>query len=211
MSWRDVVWGGQLPWLRLDIPVPHEAMAAEAIRLRDRFVDRNAPEAGETTQYSTPSEGWCALALHGLPDGRVGHFSQFGYKSEDEVPYGWTEAAAECPMTVAWLRDVWPMRRLYRARFLLLEAGGSIAAHEDTDLRVLDRASVALQWPEGCHFFIEGEPVPFADGRAFLIDKSRRHWVENPTAVDRVQLVVEGNLGDDPGWGELVERSAAAT
>ena len=207
MTWRAVVHSGR-PWLQLDISVPHNSMLSEAVSLREHFVDRCAPQENVAHQYPNYyGVGWHALTLHGLPGDQVGHYAQYGYPHEVAVPYTWTEHALDCPVTVAWLQNEWPMKRLYRVRFLLLEPGGSIKEHQDNKSPGLDRASIALRYPEGCEFLVDKKPVPFADGRAFMLDKSRFHSVRNDSKEDRIHLIIEGIFGDDPRWDDLITRS----
>jgi hypothetical protein len=204
----DAAWilaQSRLPQLRLDLDVPVDRIREEVLPLRDRFISRTDPQKGATYQYLTRATGWSCLVVHGLSVEQVGHCTQYGYQNDAAAPYGWTEISGQCPVTVDFLK-AFPCKKLYRCRFLLLTPGGKISLHQDTSTPSFDRISIAIQYPEGCVFEVDGKPVPFEDGRAFLIDKSYLHQVDNPTSRDRIHLIVECDL-DDPRWRELVERS----
>lgn len=193
--------------LRLDLDVPVDRIREEVLRLRNRFVSRTDKQKDVSYQYTTYASGWDCLVVHGLSLERVGHCTQYGYPNDEAAPYGWTEIADQCPATVDFLKS-FPVKKLYRCRFLRLIPGGKISPHIDVAIGILDRISIAIQYPKGCFFEVAGKEVPFEDGHAYLIDKSKPHQVDNATEQDRIHLIIECDT-DDPRWKELVERSYA--
>ena len=173
-------------YLKLNLPVPHDLMLAEALALRDQF-----------TSYRTDQDvyrGWHSLTLHGLAYDK-------GYSWENYPDYidanhasdamSWTEIAENCPVTVNWLKTVFPSNRYGRVRFLLLEAGGSIGLHNDTDVQMLEMVNVALSHPKDCHWYWEDDSeVPFAPGDAYAVNISYPHRVVNNSTEDRYHLIV---------------------
>ena len=202
-----VMYQSNLAWLRLDLDVPYREMLEEAKAVQHLSVDRVARQKDVAYQYPpTYGVGWTAIGVRALSATRIGHHTQYGYRSEDDVPYVWTEIADQCPKTVKFCKQ-FAARRLYRVRFLCLKAGGKIELHKDTLDRGLTRLSIALRFPDKCWFNVQDKKVPFEDGATFLIDKSMFHQVSNTSDEDRIHLVIEGLHDGLPAWEELVMRS----
>lgn len=90
---------------------------------------------------------------------------------------------------------------------MLLEGGASIPLHRDQQSKSLGPVNLALNNPDGCTFDMPdiGE-VPFAAGRAFLIDISNPHTVINRSPEDRYHLIVHGLWNANSGFAqELLE------
>ena len=202
-----VMYKSNLAWLHLDLEIPHREMLEEAKAVQHFSVNRVAKQ--EDVFYQYPQNygiGWTALGLRAISSTRIGHFTQYGFASEDDVPYVWTEIADLCPKTVEFCKQ-FPAKKLYRVRFLCLGAKGSIQPHKDTLWRGLTRLSIALRFPEKCFFTVQDKKVPFKDGSAFLLDKSMFHQVHNISDEDRIHLIIEGVHDGVPEWEELVMRS----
>jgi hypothetical protein len=206
-TYNWVMYQSNLPWLRLDLEAPAREILEEAKKVVVHAVDRVAPQNDVTYQYpANYGVGWTSIGLHAISSTKIGHSSQYGFKSEDEAPYVWTEIADLCPKTVEFVKSI-PAKKLYRVRFMRLAAGGRIEPHKDTLDKGLTRLSVAIRFPKKCHFMIQDYLIPFADGQVFLIDKSMYHRVDNPSDEDRIQLVIEGVHDGVPEWEDLVMRS----
>ena len=192
----------KLPWLPLDIELPYEEMLKEAKNIKDRFVShRDGDAPGGYTH-----KGWKSLCIHGIEETKTNHFTSYGYKSNEETPYHWTKAAYLCPITTNWLKDVFPMEKYYRVRFMLLEAGGYITPHKDTDINILSPINIALNHPEGCIFKMKGHGiVPMKSGIAMLIDVGNEHAYINKSTEDRYHIIIHGTPSKN--YKELVERS----
>lgn len=136
----------------------------------------------------------------------------YGYKNEAAAPHCWTDIAARCPLTTEWVRGL-PLSRLFRVRFMLLEAGAHIPEHHDQETRSLGPINVALSNPVGCAVELVGIGiVPFKAGRAFLIDVSRSHRAVNASARRRYHLIVHGlwDTGSEEAQGLLTKSFRAA-
>jgi CubicO group peptidase (beta-lactamase class C family) len=191
----------RVPWLELDLPIPeYEAMDAEALALRSRFVGHR--DDGHS--------GWKSLALHGIDSISTRSPANYGFASEDETPYGWTEIAGLCPVTTSFLKRL-PFRKLYRVRFMLLEPEGSILPHLDTWTHGLCALNIALSNPPGAYFKMRDRGcVPFTPGRAFLVDISNVHSCINTSNLPRIHIIV--HFGEPaPEWDDLVCRSFRQT
>src|SRR6185312_3602507 len=99
-----------VPWLKLDLPWPHEEMLREARALKELFV----------AHRHDVNPGWLSLCLHGVSPQHTEDYDRYGFASRAETPYRWTEIADACPVTARFFREVWPMEKFERVRFMLL-------------------------------------------------------------------------------------------
>lgn len=200
-SW--IINESKLPWLELDIEVPYKEMHAEAVALKEQFVAHRDEDNGGGYSH----KGWRSLCIHGIDAYKTNHHDQYGYKNNDEVPYVWTEIANKCPITVKFFQDVFPYSRYYRLRFMLLEPGGYITPHKDTDENRLSPVNIALNTPKGCMFKMKNHDgfVPLTDGKTVLLDVGNIHAVYNKSNEDRFHIIVHGVKTKE--YERLVERS----
>ena len=115
MIYKEIVNESGLPWLDLDIDVPHEEMLQEAISLKDKFVKHRDEDNGSGYSH----KGWRSLCLHGIDAYKTNHFVQYGYNSNDETPYTWTDICSKCPVTKEFFQAYFPYDTYYRVRFML--------------------------------------------------------------------------------------------
>ena len=97
MKYKQIATELGLPWLELDIDIPHEDMLQEAIGLKEEFVKHRDQDNGGGGGYR--HKGWRSLCIHGIDPTKTNHFTQYGYNSHEETPYDWTEICARCPIT----------------------------------------------------------------------------------------------------------------
>jgi len=179
-----------LPWLKLDIEFNHETMLKEAIALKDRFVKHRDQDGVGGYRH----KGWRSLAIHGISAEKTNHFEQYGYKSNKETPYRWTEISGLCPCTVSFFKEKFPFSSYYRVRFMLLEPGGFITPHTDTFDSRLAPINMALNHPKGCKMKMKGHEgfVPFKPGTAMMLDVGNEHAYINDSDEDRYHIIVHG-------------------
>jgi len=179
-----------LPWLKLDIEFNHETMLKEAIALKDRFVKHRDQDGVGGYRH----KGWRSLAIHGISAEKTNHFEQYGYKSNKETPYRWTEISGLCPNTVSFFKETFPFSSYYRVRFMLLEPGGFITPHTDTFDSRLAPINMALNHPKGCKMKMKGHEgfVPFKPGTAMMLDVGNEHAYINDSDEDRYHIIVHG-------------------
>lgn len=73
-----------VPWLELDIDIPrHEDMVVEALACRDLFVSHRQGDGW----------GWQGSTLHGIDPKSTRSPGNYGYASDADAPYMWTELA----------------------------------------------------------------------------------------------------------------------
>jgi len=190
-------------FLKLDIPVPYQAMLKEAQALKHRFTEHRNPEG----QHS----GWKSLALYGLGESRHENWSEYGYKSALEAArdFKWTPASEECPTTMQFLLNTFPCNRYGRVRLMLLEAGGWIGPHNDTKHRLLENINISLSNPAGCVWrWGDGEEVFMEPGGAYAMNISYEHSIVNNSTEDRYHLIVARHDSTDE-WRTLIDQASA--
>jgi hypothetical protein len=183
------------PSLLVNIPVPHEEMAAEAEALIGRYVKHRG----------SINPGWSSIVVHGQDVDRTQpaeHYIENGTDTkENSAPYDWTSIAEQCPVTVDWLKNKWPFKSYKRCRFMLLEPNGYITPHQDYDVRSLAAFNISLSNPPGVEFALEDAGlIPWEPGQARGIDIGRKHAVFNKGTQNRIHMIVHGK------WGEGFER-----
>jgi len=118
-------------YLKLDIALPYKEMCAEAFALIDKFTPHRSDE---------DSHGWESLTIHGLGWNKHENYDVYGYKKGKDASNDmfWTEIADQCPITTKWLKEVFPCNKYGRVRFMLLRAGGKIALHSDSSIKLIE-------------------------------------------------------------------------
>jgi hypothetical protein len=197
-----VVKESKLPWLPLDIELPYEDMLQEAKDIKHLFVDHRDDDVKDGYGH----KGWKSLCIHGIEEYKTNHHTQYGYNSNEETPYKWTSISDKCPITTNWLKNIFPMDTYYRVRFMLLEPGGFIVPHKDSDHNHLAPINVALNHPKNCIFKMEKHGVvPMKPGVAMLLDVGNIHAYINKSNEDRIHIIIHGKTTEK--YKDLVIRS----
>jgi hypothetical protein len=173
---------------KLKIEIPFDKMLHEAKSLNRDYVNHR----------EDPNWGWKALCLHGTSPNQTNDYDFYGFENREEACYKWTEVAEQCPITTHWLKSIWPYDNYLRVRFVLLEPGGAILPHNDTDgERGFFAVNIALNQPIGCLMAMEGFGiVPWRAGDVRLMDIGIRHSVVNLSSEDRYHIIIHGHAKD---------------
>ena len=167
------------------------------------------PHRDKDRQGGYRHKGWRSLCIHGISAEKTNHFTEYGYRSNEEVPYNWTEIAKLCPITTSFFKERYPISNYFRVRFMLLEPGGYISPHCDTEKSSLSPINIALNMPKNCLFKFEKHGlVPIKTGQSFLLDVSNKHAYINKSFDDRYHIIAHGKT-NTPEWRKLVEVSYA--
>jgi hypothetical protein len=188
-------------YLKLEIEIPYESMCAEAFALLDKF----SPHRGDEDSY-----GWESLTVHGLGWDKHENYSNYGYKKGKDASNDmfWTEIADLCPVTTKWLKEVFPCNRYGRVRFMLLRAGGKIALHSDSSIKLIENINVALNNPVGCKWIWgDGEELIMEPGGAYAMNLHYHHSVVNNSNEDRMHMIIARHDALDE-WKALIENAA---
>ena len=189
-------------YLKLEIPLPYEEMLAEAFALLDKFTPHRSGE------YS--HDGWESLTIHGLGWDKHENWDAYGYKkgkdaSNDMV---WTEIADLCPVTTKWLKEVFPCKKYGRVRFMLLRAGGTIAMHNDSSMKLIENINIALNNPVGCKWIWgDGQELIMEQGGVYAMNLHYDHSVVNESAEHRMHMIIARHDAQD-AWKDLIADAA---
>lgn len=175
-----------LSWLKMNIDFPYQEMHDEAVQVYDKFViHRGDPE---------PNRKWKSVCIHGLASHFTNDIHYYDFNRED-YEWHWTEVADLCPITTDFLKNqIQIYKQYYRVRFMLLEPGGYIFPHVDSDKNQLLIINYALNQPNDCHFIIEDKGIiPYTTGSAFFIDLANKHCIFNDSDEQRIHLIIHAH------------------
>ena len=184
-----------LPWLQLQISIPVEVILEEIQAMQDLLVcHRDA--YGE-------SWGWHSFVIHG----KAWDATREDEHYNDDRPHTWTDRALELmPRTVEYFQTEWPADGYARIRVMLLEPGGFINVHQDSDQPGLGPVNIAITQPEDCRFVMAGQgTVPYRAGQAFWLDVSNPHIVRNDSNQNRFHIIIHQTFDDR--FTKLVDKS----
>jgi hypothetical protein len=184
-----------LPWLPLTVSVPHEIVLAE-IKNVESLLSQHREDYND-------HRGWKSFCMHGKAYDATREDEYY----KDSRPHTWTDQAIELmPTTVEFFKTWWPGDQYRRLRIMLLEPGGYISIHRDSDRPGLTAINIAITQPTGCNFIMEGKgSVPFVPGQAVWIDISNNHTVFNNSNQNRWHLIVHQNLDNQNFQDEVVK------
>lgn len=188
-------------FLILDIQYPYQEMLEEAKRLSHRFIPYRNDE----------SNGWESLTLYGLSEDKTSNYFDYGYQYEDDAmkEYCWTVAAHECPVTMNFLKNVYPSKQLSRTRFMKLKAGGWVAPHSDTTIALIDNVNLVLNNPDKCVWqWGDGGEMLMVPGVAYGMNTHYVHGLRNDSNEDRYHMIVQ-RLDSTNEWKEIINTAVA--
>ena len=194
-NWKE----SKQPWLKLLIDAPFEEMLAEAKAIEQHFVKHRTNQ----------SQGWLSVCLHGIANEVTSIPEDHGY--DNETARVWTEASKLCPVTTNYFKNVFPMEKYDRLRFMLVKSGGYIEPHTDNKVKNPSYAiNISLNNPDECFLLTERGKVPFdPKGSVFLFNNHYKHCViNNSKNSDRYHMIVHGKWNDK--FKELVRASYEA-
>ena len=184
-----------LPWLQLDIAVPFQVILREIKNIESLMV-------GHREDYGENC-GWKSFCIHGKSYSDTREESYYN----DNRPYAWTiEAQQGMPETVDYFANTWPSSQFKRIRVMLLEPGGYISLHQDSEISKLTAINIAITQPTECKFVMAKRgTVPFFPGQALWLDISNQHAVINNSNQPRWHIIVHQSFDDN--FRELVVNS----
>lgn len=189
--------------LQLNIELPYKEMCAEAFALIDKF----SPHRGSEYKHT----GWESLTIHGLGWDKHENYDVYGYKKGKDASNDmfWTEIADLCPITTCWLKEVFPCNKYGRVRFMLLRAGGQIAMHTDSRIKLIENINVALNNPIGCEWIWgDGEKLIMEPGGVYAMNIHYPHMLVNNSNEDRMHMIIARHDATDE-WKALIEEAAS--
>ena len=187
---EDIV-NSDLNILPFEMPnFPTDTIANEAKSLIDRYVEHR----------SMISRGWKSIVLHGLGWDKTRNYTSYGYDESTpnrDIPYDWTEIADLCHTAKEYFRS-FGYKKYHRIRFMLLEPGGYILPHNDSNISKLHALNIALTQPKDCWFLMEGVGnLPFEPGVGIFLNLKNQHCIYNASSENRLHMIVHGNMGNN--------------
>jgi len=185
-----------------DVVVPTAAAMAEiqALESAGMFAPHRMDDRAQDTLLH---RGWSSFVLHGIGHGYTEGYERYGYSSDAEAPYHWTdEALRHCPKLVQWFKDQAFKDRYHRVRIMRLAPRGMVGMHNDNEHNDdIWATNMAINNPDGSemHFWDRewrylGQ-VPWADGKTFKIRIGMNHCVINRSDQPRYHMIVHGRGG----------------
>jgi len=211
-QYKSIIYDIDLRWLKLDINFDDITNLREFKSFDNEFSSQN-------------TTGWSGLSYRGIELKKVRPYPEYGYKSEDEVPYEWTEMASACPNFKTELDINFPECKFYRVKVNKLAPGGKIYPHSDsrklglgltehspysdTNPFKIKYITYALDWPDNVDYYVNKRKLPIQTGDVFLVNFGMVHEVYNLCEKDRVSIIITADLEDQEWWQNLVVRSFA--
>jgi hypothetical protein len=181
------------PYAPINLKIDNNKVREELKRLQYFFVPHR--EKDKINSYG--HEGWEAVTLHGIDYDKTENYDQYGYVSEREAGYRWTEVCDYAPHILEMIKSL-PYERFGRVRIMRLKPGGYIMPHVDGPGRMFGPVNIALTQPIGCRFvFKDVGTVPFAVGKGFMLDIGIEHCIVNESNEDRYHIIVHGHFTKD--------------
>jgi len=183
------LWSSDWPW----VPVFPSKFDYQSIMLEMDEIDYLfVPHRDKDKINSYGHEGWYSITLHGISHDKTENFDRYGFSSQEEAGYDWTEVCNLIPKTIELVKN-FPFRNYGRIRIMRLSPGGYIMPHTDGPSRMFGPFNFALSNPEGCEFIFENFGlVPFRTGRGFMLDIGNRHCVFNQSNQYRYHVIIHG-------------------
>ena len=148
---------------------------------------------------------WAGVALRSVS----GVASQLYPDPQAEGSFVDTPILDRCPnIRAALALFKCPLRSV---RFLRLAAGSSIREHRDYNLGYKEgqiRLHIPIITNADVVFFLDAQRIEMNEGECWYLDLSLPHWVENPSGVDRIHLVVDCEVNE---WLRELLSAAAST
>ena len=204
--YNQIMYEKNLKWLKLDL---------------DFNVDEIWKELKNIEKYKDQSKsGWTGLAYRGISSNKVRPYPTYGYKSEDETPYKWTQVSKNAPLLREELEKHLPNTKFFRIKINKLLPGGKIFPHKDSrkqglgltehwpysdpDPYKIKYLTLALDWPKDVEFYVSGKRLPITTGDCFLVNFNHLHEVYNRTKHVRTSVIITAELEDQQHWQDLV-------
>lgn len=195
-------------WIELDLDFDLSAWQQEA-KVAEKYLVEHREGDGHN--------GWRSCCIHGISTNQTGHWSRYA-DNENDISYDWTELAELTP-TITNFWKQFPTEGYARLRFMELSPGGWVAPHNDapngvknTDFNMMDHMipiNLAITHPQECEMHLETYGhVPWAPGKAYIVNITDTHSVQNKSLQPRMHMIAHCLLGNmKKEFAELVVRS----
>jgi hypothetical protein len=183
-------------WIQLDIEFDTIHAKSELAKIDKFYVDHRD---GENHQ------GWASCCLHGIDVDKTLGWENYA-EQEENINYQWTHLVNYAPTITNFWKNIFPVEGYKRLRFMRLSPGGKINKHRDHDPALVSQydifrdgiaVNLAITHPDNCTMtFDDNNIVPWAPGRAIMLNVSRYHEVINNSNLSRVHMIAHAIIGD---------------
>jgi len=207
-SWQPVLpvpenlWQSSWPWAPLILDsFDNNEILTELDEIDYLFVAHRDKE--KISSYG--HEGWYSITLHGISYDKTENFDRYGFVSQEEANYNWTDICEQLPNTINVIKSL-PFNSYGRVRIMRLSPGGYIMPHTDGPGRIFGPCNFAISQPQDCEFVFENYGVvPFKVGRGFMLDIGIKHAIYNDSDQYRYHVIIHGEPA--PNIHQVVEDS----
>lgn len=209
-------WCGNTPWGLED----RSYIVSEDILPVDYFLQKHIPEFNSkqflkeiaileennlfTQHRGGTGRGWESFVIHGLGYNKTEHFDNYGFKSNEDAPYHFTQEAKKyAPTIVKYFEDnlaSFHENCYHRVRIMKLSPDGYIGVHNDNEENDnIWALNVAINNPQECkmHFWNRQMQylgiVPWEPVSAFKIRIGMNHMVLNKSNETRYHMIIHGD------------------
>lgn len=181
-------------YLRANIEVPRQAVIeAWSIYKKGLFIPHR----------SSDSRGWSSCTLYG----ESMHTTTIN--KERQHTHDWTELVDYAPIMTNWLKNVFPNNGSYtRCRYMLLEPGGYIKRHTDTNQwkegmplknDICSAINIAFNQPKNCYLRNSEtkHEVPFTERAVMWYNNGPFHEAANYSKEPRIHFIVHGGGNEE--------------
>lgn len=189
-------------WIELDLNIDVNAWREEAALVENFMVYHREGEN---------HNGWRSCTLHGIDSKVTAH--------TDSTDFKWTEISSLTPTITNFWKN-FPSEKYGRIRFMDLEPGGWVGLHNDspnglsnTEIHLMNDPfmvpiNIAINHPTNCNMYIGGKQVPWQEGKAFIVNITKDHSVQNNSSQHRLHLIAHCMIGNmKKEFANLVVRS----
>lgn len=186
---------------KLNINLPYQEFLNEiaALEKKNLFTIHRDRDGHKGTYFN---HGWSSFVLHGLGYNKTHGYEQYGYKTDEESPYHWTQEALEnCPKMVEWFKQMEFKNKYHRVRVMKLAPGGMVGLHNDNPNPTASATNMAVNNPVNCemHFLNKKYQylgiVPWQAGDVYKILIGLNHYVINKSNENRYHFIIHGSGG----------------
>jgi hypothetical protein len=189
-NFLDCVQDSEIGYFKINFNFNQNIFLEECKKINHLFVSHRKND-------SYKHSGWSAITLHGIDKHKTEHFTQYGFKTQTEANYHWTDVCDIIPNIYNFLKNL-PYHRFDRVRIMRLDSRGYIMPHNDNTKRTFGPLNIAINNPDKCFFIFEDYGiVPFESKTGFILDVSKTHAVINMSKETRYHIIVHGEYKGD--------------
>jgi hypothetical protein len=92
----------EIAYFKINFNFNKNIFLEECKQIDDLFVSHRKNDSNNGYQH----RGWSAITLHGIDKNKTEHYTQYGFKSQDEANYQWTDVCDNIPNIYNFLNSM---------------------------------------------------------------------------------------------------------